>query len=438
MKAPASRQATPKIGKAVDERLNILLNEIKLATTWSRPSILLAVHKSKIQQEQVLCSMEQRLAELSMAVAHVIPGKHQLDILNTIRQKPDRSKTVFFIRGLGNHNEIYTGLNLHREIIVENQFKLIFWLTTDEYINLAQRAPDFWAFRHRVVEFPSRRSSSRLLLPSGVLLWHEQNPFEGFETIRQKIVSQENAVKNLPDQAEATISHVMATGNLAYLYWLIGENRKAEDLFRQELEKIRPFHLDEMKSFLLNGQAISCYDRGSYREPLVLLEEALAQRPEDGVLWANHGVMCRAAGQSVRSLASVKKAIKNNSNTAEFWGSMGYIYMSMGKFETALSSFEKALSIHPESIQFLLSAAVCSSQLEYFDRFDEIMESISVGIQGKNSYLTVCYDYLRGNRLAALKQLQEMIKSEKIPRSLLHRDPGLHFIFGVDALLTIT
>lgn len=437
MKVLASKKAIPKIGKAVDDRLNILLDEIMLATTWSRPSILLALHKSKNYQEQTIFTLERRLAELSIEVVHITPGKDQLDILNIIRQKFTPNRNVFFVRGLGNQDEIYNGLNLHREMIVENQIKLIFWLTNEECISLSHRAPDFWAFRHRVVEFPSRRNSSRHLLPSGVLLWHEQNLFEGVETIRQKIVLQENAVKNLPDQAEATTNHVMATGNLAYLYWLTGDNRKAEDLIRQELEKIRPFQLDELKSSLLNGQSISCYDRGAYDEALILIEEALAHRPEDGVLWVNHGIMCRAAGQSTGSLASVKKAIKINPKAPEFWGSMGYIYMSMGKFDVALSSFEKALSIHRESVQFLLSAAVCSSQLEYFDRFDEIMESISVGIQGENSYLRVCYDYLKGNRLTALNQLQEMTKSEKIPRTLLHRDPSLYFILGIDTLLTM-
>lgn len=438
MKAPASRQATPKIGKAVDERLNILLNEIKLATTWSRPSILLAVHKSKIQQEQVLCSMEQRLAELSMAVAHVIPGKHQLDILNTIRQKPDRSKTVFFIRGLGNHNEIYTGLNLHREIIVENQIKLIFWLTTDEYINLAHQAPDFWAFRHRVIEFPARRSFSRILLPSGVLLWHEKYPLQKLETIRQKISSQENIVKNIPANADAVTNHATATDYLAHLYWLTGDNDKAENLWRQELETLNQFQLVEMKASLLNGQAISSYDRGAYQEALVLIEEALSKRPEDGILWANHGVLCRAAGQSKRSLASIRKAIKIKPMAPEFQGSMGYMYMSMGKFDMARLLFEKSLNINPKNIQFKLALAFCFSQLGYFEKFEELMKSISVGIRDENSYLAICHTYLQGHKPAALNQLKDMLQAEKIPKSLPARDPSLHFILGIDALMSIS
>jgi tetratricopeptide (TPR) repeat protein len=217
----------------------------------------------------------------------------------------------------------------------------------------------------------------------------------------------------------------------------MGDNHKAEFLFKQEIEKIDQFHLDEMKSSLLNGQAICCYDRGSYQEALVLIDEALAKNPEDSILWANHGVICRAAGQSKRSLPSVKKAIRINPATPEFWGSMGYIYMSMGKFDSALPSFEKALSIDPEIVQFMLAAAVCFYRLGIFDRFAETMRLVSVSIQSENSCLSICYDYLQGDKSAALNRLQEMIKTEKIPRSLLHRDSNLHFILGIDTLLSI-
>jgi tetratricopeptide (TPR) repeat protein len=438
LKALDPKKVTPKIGGAVDDCLIILLNEIKLATTWSRPSILLAVHRSKIYREQAIFAMEQKLAELSIEVVHIIPSRDQLDILNVIKQKPNPNRTIFFIQGLGDRNEIYAGLNFHREIIVENQIKLIFWLTTEECTSISRRAPDFWAFRHRVIEFPSKRSFPRRLLPAGALLWHEKNLFQELETIGQNIVSQENIVKNLPNHDEAATSHINVTGNLAYLYWLTGKNHKAEELFRQELEKANQYHLNDMKSFLLNGQAISCYDRGAYHEAFALIEDALVNRPDDGILWANHGIMCRATGQSNKSLASVKRALRIKPSASEFWGVMGYIYMSTGKFDTALSPFEKALSIDPENIQFMFASAVCFSQIGNYDRFAETMKLISANILEENSYYTICRDYLQGNKPAALNQLKGMLKSGKIPRSLLNRDPSLHFILGIDALLSIT
>jgi thioredoxin-like negative regulator of GroEL len=112
--------------------------------------------------------------------------------------------------------------------------------------------------------------------------------------------------------------------------------------------------------------------------------------------------------------------------------------MSTGKFDTALLSFEKALSITPENIPFMLALAFCFSQLGYFDRFEELMKSISAGVRDDNSYLTICHAYLQGHKSAALDQLKDMLQAEKIPKSLPARDPSLHFILGTDALLSIT
>jgi tetratricopeptide (TPR) repeat protein len=234
------------------------------------------------------------------------------------------------------------------------------------------------------------------------------------------------------------MNHANATGHLAHLYWLTGDNDKAENISSQELENLKNFPLDEMKASLLNGQAISSYDRGAYPEALALIEEALSKRPEDGVLWVNHGIVCRAAGQSKKSLASIKKAIRIKPTSPEFQGSMGYVYMSMGKFDAAGLSFEKALSITPENIPFRLALVFCFSQLGLFDRLEELMKSISAGVQDENSYFTICHTYLQGHKSAALNQLKQMLQAEKIPKSLPARDPSLHFILGIDALLSIT
>ena len=44
----------PKTGKVMEDCMNILLEEIRQAVAWSRPSILVAVHKSKNDQTSAL------------------------------------------------------------------------------------------------------------------------------------------------------------------------------------------------------------------------------------------------------------------------------------------------------------------------------------------------------------------------------------------------
>ena len=73
---------------------------------------------------------------------------------------------MFFISGIGRNNDagrgvIYRALNFQRELLVENRIILVLWLGTPEAAELALQAPDFWAFRHRVVEFAPDRGGTK-------------------------------------------------------------------------------------------------------------------------------------------------------------------------------------------------------------------------------------------------------------------------------------
>jgi hypothetical protein len=44
-------------------------------------------------------------------------------------------------------------LNFKREELVERHIKVVFWVKEDELARISIEAPDFFAFRNRVVEF---------------------------------------------------------------------------------------------------------------------------------------------------------------------------------------------------------------------------------------------------------------------------------------------
>jgi tetratricopeptide (TPR) repeat protein len=64
--------------------------------------------------------------------------------------------------GGGGYSNAYRALNMHREYLVEEGIKAIFWLSDGEGRQLARFAPDFWAFRHLVVAFPELPSNGKL------------------------------------------------------------------------------------------------------------------------------------------------------------------------------------------------------------------------------------------------------------------------------------
>lgn len=60
----------------------------------------------------------------------------------------------FFIHNLEKgFPEVLQFLNFKREELVEDRVKVIFWVTEEELSRISREAPDFFAFRNRVVEF---------------------------------------------------------------------------------------------------------------------------------------------------------------------------------------------------------------------------------------------------------------------------------------------
>jgi hypothetical protein len=155
--------------KSFKEGMQILMDEIELAFQWQRPSILLAVHNSKIGQVKTQQAFEKELIKTNKKVKSIEAAGKTPDVIGTMCKIANHDEIVFFVSGIGNGEDlisgnIYGALNMHRELLVEQHIRVVFWLTELEAANLPHHAPDFWAFRHRVVEFaPGRRTKQAIL-----------------------------------------------------------------------------------------------------------------------------------------------------------------------------------------------------------------------------------------------------------------------------------
>ena len=54
-------------------------------------------------------------------------------------------------------------MSLQREYFVDRRIRIVFWLTQNEIVKLAHAAPEFWAHRHRVVEFVEAPKAEQVL-----------------------------------------------------------------------------------------------------------------------------------------------------------------------------------------------------------------------------------------------------------------------------------
>src|SRR5512140_1286922 len=151
-----------------EERVDILARELELAVKWQRPCILMVVYSSEYVRSDVEAALENHLMDLGQrAVRLQLKNQRTETVLAFLREFKDPANAVFLVHGLhwGSEAEggTYSTLNLQREFFVERQIRTVFWLTQNEIQQLARFAPEFWAYRHRVVEFSESPKPERLL-----------------------------------------------------------------------------------------------------------------------------------------------------------------------------------------------------------------------------------------------------------------------------------
>jgi tetratricopeptide (TPR) repeat protein len=141
-----------------DDRVNIVLDELKLGIQWERPSIIVIVYRSESVKYVVQTLLAKSLGNSGQAVIHYSVDKQHYDVPLELLNHPDRQKAIYFVSGLRwgggkGYSKAFRALNMHREYLIEGNIRAIFWLTKKEVKQLTRFSPDFWAFRHKVVEF---------------------------------------------------------------------------------------------------------------------------------------------------------------------------------------------------------------------------------------------------------------------------------------------
>lgn len=158
--------------ESLEERVGMLFDELALAVQWDRPSILLAVYKSEFVCAQAQVMLQKKLTEIKQGVSRLTVRAEHSDVPMFLSKYPGRDKSVFFVTGLsfGGKQEgypAYRALNIRRELLVDYYIRVVFWITESEAADLPIHAPDFWSFRHRVIEFLDKSVPERTAAVGG-------------------------------------------------------------------------------------------------------------------------------------------------------------------------------------------------------------------------------------------------------------------------------
>jgi tetratricopeptide (TPR) repeat protein len=417
-----------------EENVNALLEELALAERWQRPSILLAVHKSKFGQDRAEKALEEKLGLLGQKVSRLTIDKEHSDVPHLILATPPQDRPVFFVSNLDwgggpDRGDAYRALNIYRELFVDNHLRVVFWLTTNEAASLPRLAPDFWAFRHRVIEFTGQRIPRKTTLPAGILLWDIQNSVDPYDTFEARIAVREQLLGKLPHNAEARSARLDLLYHLGYLYWSLGDAAQASEQFGAGLELATPGLVDPVATSVMNGLAVLAYERNEYERAAEFYAQGLEHSPSDPLLLMNLGATDCALGRNQDALALARKAVKVAPRDPRVWNAHGYIYASMGKFDDAIICFLKAVELNPRLSAYHLALAICYDLVERPDETRRELElARALARDQALAFLEIYEAALLGNPVKAQELARAAVQANRLSPFELRRDPGLSFL----------
>lgn len=422
--------------KGFSEGLLALLDELQLAIKWHRPSILLVVHKTKSGQIKAENALKIELEKFSQKVICFQVNNNQSDVIRLILNTQNYGDVVFFItdidHGAGaDGNDAYRALNLYRETLVEKRIRVVFWLTEKEASNLPRFAPDFWAFRHRVIEFTSSRSSKNASLPSGVLIWHNEDTPSGIDTLDDRAHYYEQLLANLPAEDGSLTMRIESLYKLAFCYWSMGDNEKSKAILLCGLDLGHRLQDPNTEIKFLNGLAILNYEGRNFDEALTIYKKALELNIKDSLLLINLGITHHALNQNRKAIIIGRKAANIDSRNPRLWINLGYLYFSMKKFDDAIYSIEKAIEINPKALDHRFTLAIFfykTGQLEKSKQQIKIARNIT---KDYGLYQRVCEEAINGSKEDAEKLLDLAIGQKELARTLVSRDPNINLILDL-------
>ncbi|HSN48994.1 MAG TPA: tetratricopeptide repeat protein [Flavobacterium sp.] len=431
-----SRQKTLTHGKGFSEGLLALLDELQLAIKWHRPSILLVVHKTKLGQIKAENALKTKLEKFSQKVICFQVNNNQSDVIRLILDTQNYGDVVFFITDIGHGagadgNDAYRALNLYRESLVEKRIRAVFWLTEKEASNLPHFAPDFWAFRHRVIEFASSRASKNDPLPSGVLIWHNKDTLRGKDTLDDQIHFYEQLLANLPAEDGSLTMRIESLYKLAFCYWNMGDNEKSKATLTFGLHLGHRLQDPNTDIKFLNGLAILNYEGRNFDETLTIYKKALELKISDSSLLINLGITYHALNQNRKAISIGRRAAIIDPKNPRLWINLGYLYFSMKKFDDAIFSVEKAIEINPKALDYRDTLAIFFCKTGELDKSKQQIKIARNITSDYGLYHRLCEEAINGNKEGAAKLLDLAIGQKELTRTFVSRDPNINLILDL-------
>ena len=386
-----SSEVSPEITSSIDERIEILARELELAVKWQRPCVILVVYSSEYVRSDVEAALENYLIDLGQkAVRLQLKRQPGETVASFLREFRDPEKAVFLIHGLHcgqeDGNGAYSTLNLQREFFLERQIRAVFWLTQNEIVNLARLAPDFWAYRHRVIEFVESPKADRLLKAALESAWRGTGEYaEPYEDTDAKISLRESLLTELPDREEASSQRANLLLTLGILNWRKGDFERAAQQLQDALKLASKLEDNWFEAECYNALALIWSSTEQNDEAIDAYKQAIHLAPDQIFAWNNLGNLCVKIGRNDEAMIAFRKAVECNPKDPIAWNGLANLYFGLGYVDDAIAAYRKAIQYTPAFAQPWNGLGDVYASM---GRTDEAMKAYHKSIELNKQYVT--------------------------------------------------
>lgn len=418
------------------DKITIICDELNLAKLWEKASLILTVHKSIRSQEKIKKILQNKLDRLGFHTVECDISRIEGNFVEKMLLTENIEDAVFYISNVSwgggeDEKDGYRVLNLYREIFIEQKIKAVFFLTRREASHLPGFAPDFWAFRHRVLEFRSPRSHNLQLPPVGLMLWHLQRNNSSKDEIDSKISSIMQMLTDIPKQDESVSMRIDLQYELGFLYWQSGDDQSAGRALKIALALAKKHNFNDAIVKCLNALSILRYEQKEYEQALEFLITAIERNPKECLLLANQAVVMFAMGKRYQAIQQSRRATTLCSNNPWLWNSLGFLNYLAGNMDEAVTYFQNSINLSPATGYFHASLAICYLAMGLSDKAVVPLHQAESNLKDRKIFQNVYTACIEGDSENASRLIKEAISAGKLTKVKTVRDPNLNAILSL-------
>ena len=386
-------------GKFLEEPIDMLFEELAFAIQWHRPSILFVFYESEYGRAMAELALEKRIIETGKQLVHIKVDEKHFDIPQMLSKRPDREQSVYSVIRLSSGGgkagaNAYRALNMRREYFVDYAMRVIIWLAGDEAVELSRHSPDFWAFRHRVVELTDTYDLVRPMVSADDLSEHGQKFSGETEELDEQIELHEVLINGLPKDGESDSTRLDLLSILAVLY----REKHAYD------------------------QSIRTSKQG------IVIAKKINNLPALAKFWGILGSVYLDLGLLPRALRAYRKAIRISPQDFHSWLALGHAYRMEKRLSDAIIAYKEALRLDSRN-SMVNSSLVASYHLLGRDDLAEERRKLTQPImENEIEYNRAVFEAVCGNKRKALKFLAAALAKKQAGVNMVRHDPNFDFI----------